>query len=110
MSSEHVIFLSVAGLRPGDVDPQAMPTLYAWAERGALAELVPSFPCVTSPVQATMWTGKPPGEHGVIANGFYDRTRREVEFWVAHNDVITGEQIWDAMRKSRPGSRRAVAS
>ena len=113
MNSEHVIFLSVAGLRPGDIDAKTTPTLHAWAERGALAELVPSFPCVTSPVQATMWTGKPPGEHGVIANGFYDRARDAVAFWMANNDVIAGEQVWDAIRRIRPehhGGRRPLTS
>ena len=57
------------------------PTLFDWATC-ALAELTPTFPCVTSSVQASMWTGVGPDRHGVIANGFYHRDRREVEFWV----------------------------
>jgi hypothetical protein len=99
MSIEHLIFLSVPGLRPRDVDPVTTPTLYAWANQGAMAELSPSFPCVTSPVQASMLTGSPPGTHGVIANGFYHRDRGEVEFWVAPNSVIQGRQTWDILRE-----------
>jgi predicted AlkP superfamily pyrophosphatase or phosphodiesterase len=108
MTTDHLIFFCVAGLRPGDIDKAKTPTLYGWANEGALAVLTPSFPCLTSCVQATMWTGLPPGEHGVIANGFFQRDRREVEFWVAHNDVITGEQIWDAIHAGRGDFTSAV--
>lgn len=108
MSQDHLIFFSVAGLRPGDVDQSNTPTLYDWANRGVLTELTPTFPCVTSCVQASMWTGLPPGRHGVIANGFYHRDRREVEFWVARNDVVEGEQIWEILRAQRPGFASAA--
>ena len=108
MSTDYLIFLSIPGLRPRDVDAATTPTLHGWATGGAMAKLTPTFPCVTSPVQATMWTGKPPGEHGVIANGFFHRDRSEVEFWVAHNDVIQGEQIWETIRRQRPGFTSAV--
>ncbi len=100
MKTPSIIFLSIPALRPGDVAKETTPTLYAWANGGALAELAPSFPCVTSSVQASMWTGTKPDQHGVIANGFYDRDRAEVEFWVARNEVIQGGQIWDALRAS----------
>jgi hypothetical protein len=55
-----------------------------------------------------MLTGTPPGVHGVIANGFYHRDRHLVEFWIGHNDAIVGEQIWDAIRRRRPGFTSAV--
>lgn len=108
MASEHLIFLSVPGLRPGDIDEGAAPTLHGWASRGVLAELAPTFPCVTSPVQASMLTGTAPRDHGVIANGFYYRERSQVEFWVAPNDMVTGEQTWDALRTGAPGPTSAV--
>ncbi len=105
---EHLIFLSVPGLRRTDVDAGRTPTLYAWANRGALAEIAPTFPCVTSCVQASMWTGTPPGQHGVIANGFFHRDRREVEFWVGHNDVVSGEPVWESLCRNRPTCTSAV--
>jgi len=101
MSTKHLTFFSVPGLRTGDIDKTATPTLYEWANQGGIAELTPTFPCVTSCVQAGMMTGTPPRAHGVIANGFYSRERDAVEFWVGRNDVIAGEQIWDALRKRR---------
>jgi predicted AlkP superfamily pyrophosphatase or phosphodiesterase len=55
-----------------------------------------------------MLCGTPPSEHGVIGNGFYNRDRNEIEFWVARNDVIVGEQVWDAMSQHRPEFTSAV--
>ncbi len=90
-----VILLSVPGLSEADL--AQMPALSKLvAER---ASLTPSFPCVTCPVQANMTTGKLPHEHGVIANGFYWRDKREVEMWTAWNECITGPQIWDTLAK-----------
>ncbi len=106
--TNHLIFLSIPGLRSSDISASSTPTLFGWANRGAIAEMIPTFPCVTSTVQATFWTGDDPQAHGVIANGFYDRARHEVEFWVAHNDVIAGDQIWDELRTRRPELTSAV--
>ena len=108
MTTENLILLSVPGLRPQDITPELTPTLFEWARGGAMAELTPTFPCVTSPVQASMWTGAPPGEHGVVANGFYHRDRHEVEFWVGRNGVIAGEQIWDVIAAGDPDITSAV--
>ncbi len=108
MQTENLFFFSVPGLRPADIDKTTTPSLYAWANQGALAELSPTFPCVTSCVQATMLTGTPPRSHGVIANGFFDRDRREVAFWVGKNDRIAGRHIWDLIRDRRRDSVSAV--
>ncbi len=105
--TDHLVFLSIPGLRTKDIDRIATPTLYEWASGGETAELTPPFPCVTSPVQASMMTGLPPGKHGVIANGFLDRDRSEIEFWIARNHVIAGEQVWNAIRKANPSHRSA---
>ncbi len=107
MATEHLIYLSIPGLRPRDVsDVSLAPTLDGWASSGASAELAPSFPCITSPVQASTWTGASPGVHGVIANGFYHRDRRAVEFWVGRNEVVGGRQIWDVLAST--GRKSAV--
>ncbi|MFQ5461626.1 MAG: alkaline phosphatase family protein [Phycisphaerae bacterium] len=108
MATRQLIFLSIPGLRPGDVDAATTPTLFQWAERGTIAELTPTFPCVTSPVQANMLTGCGPSEHGVIANGFYYRERNEVGFWVAHNEIIQRPQTWDVLNRNAPELTSAV--
>ena len=101
---EHVILLSVPGLRAKDL--AAMPNLRALAADEMT--LVPSFPCVTCPVQANMTTGKLPSGHGVVANGFYWRDKRQVEMWTAWNETIAGPQIWDVLHDKRPGTTSAV--
>jgi hypothetical protein len=90
-----VALLSIPGLRPRDM--AAMPNLSATMQAGQQAVLAPSFPCVTCPVQANMTTGKLPRTHGVIANGFYWRDKRQVEMWTAWNDCILAPQIWDLL-------------
>jgi predicted AlkP superfamily pyrophosphatase or phosphodiesterase len=104
--SDHVILLSLPGLRKQDL--AAMPTLARLAGQGDQCELVPSFPCVTCPVQANMTTGATPREHGVVANGFYWRDKREVEMWTAWNECIERPQIWDRLHGHDPAITSAV--
>jgi len=102
----HVALLSVPGLREKDV--QRMKRLRGLAAGGEIAELVPSFPCVTCPVQANMTTGCLPREHGIVANGLYWRDRRQVEMWTAPNDCVRRPQIWDVLHQRRPGLTSAA--
>lgn len=102
----RVVLLSIPGLRECDVT--AMPRLRRLMAGGEIADLSPSFPCVTCPVQANMATGRLPREHGVVGNGFYWRERREVEMWTAANDCIRAPQLWDVLRKQFPGTTSAV--
>jgi predicted AlkP superfamily pyrophosphatase or phosphodiesterase len=102
----HVVLLSVPGLRARDV--AAMPNLARLTAGGDRATLAPSFPCVTCPVQANMTTGHLPIRHGVVANGFYYRDKREVEMWTAWNDCIEKEQIWDILAQHPDGFTSAV--
>jgi hypothetical protein len=104
--SMHIVFLSVPGLR--DKDLAEMPNLSAAVGRGERASLTTSFPAVTWPAQANMLTGKLADEHGVIANGFYWRDRREVEMWTAWNEKIQQPQIWDLLHRHDPQLTSAV--
>ncbi|MGE0610122.1 MAG: alkaline phosphatase family protein [Pirellulales bacterium] len=103
---EFVVLLSIPGLRKQDLS--AMPNLRALAAGGGQATLGPGFPCVTCPVQANMTTGKTPREHGVVANGFYDRDKRQVEMWTAWNECILQPQIWDLLHQRDPEITSAV--
>lgn len=104
--TNHVILLSIPGLRSQDLP--SMPRLSSLCAAGEQAPLVPSFPCVTWPVQANLLTGKLPDAHGVIANGFYWRNEQRVEMWTAWNDKITAPQIWDRMHRRDPSLTSAV--
>ena len=85
-----------------------MPRLQALVANGDCAELAPSFPAVTCPVQANMTTGLTPNEHGVVANGFYRREQLEVEMWTSPNECVQRPQLWDIMH-SHDASLTAAA-
>jgi len=104
--AEYVVLLSVPGLREKDV--AVMPHLRELMAGGQIADLVPSFPCVTCPVQANMTTGKLPNVHGVVANGFYWRDRGQVEMWTSPNECIEKPQIWDLLSHHEAGLTSAV--
>jgi len=104
--AKNVVLLSVPGLREKDV--AAMPIVRELMAGGEIADLVPSFPCVTCPVQANMTTGKLAREHGVVANGFYRRDRREVEMWTAPNECIGEAQLWERLSEHDPALKSAV--
>ncbi len=94
-SDLHVVLLSIPALRSGDVSQ--MSRLAAWASAGGTRALIPCFPCVTCPVQASLTTGVGPEQHGVIANGFYWRDKGHVEMWTSWNEVIQAPQIWERL-------------
>ncbi len=104
--NKKVIFLSVPGLRQQDLS--TMPNLSSLSAGGSHSRIEHSFPCVTWPSQANMLTGKKPAEHGVVANGFYWREKREVEMWTAWNEVIEQPQIWDVLKKQNPDLKTAA--
>ena len=103
---EYVILLSVPGLRGNDL--RLMPRLSSLVEEGDRAELAASFPAITCPVQANLTTGAPPAEHGVVANGSYDRQAHRVEMWTETNACIAAPQIWDLMHRENQSLKSAV--
>jgi predicted AlkP superfamily pyrophosphatase or phosphodiesterase len=90
-----LILLTIPGLREKDV--AMMPQLREMTAAGQIVNLIPSFPCVTCPVQANMTTGRLPSAHGVVANGFYWRQKQQVEMWTSPNDCIERPQVWDLL-------------
>jgi predicted AlkP superfamily pyrophosphatase or phosphodiesterase len=97
-----VVVLDVVGLTPALL-PHA-PRLAALAREGFLVPLEPPLPAVTCSAQASMLTGLLPREHGIVGNGWYFRDLAEVLFWRQSNALVTGEKIWDAARRARPGA------
>lgn len=98
MAHEFVFLVSMPGLRTADLEH--MPRLRDIAAKGASLDIIPTFPCVTSTVQASMLTGRAPQHHGIIGNGFYHRERDAVELWVGRNGQVEGDQIWDSLAAS----------
>jgi predicted AlkP superfamily pyrophosphatase or phosphodiesterase len=80
-----------------------MPKLKAWmAQNTHLATIKPVLPAVTCTAQSTYLTGKPPAEHGVVANGWYFREECEVKFWRQSNKLVQAPKIWDRAREIDP--------
>jgi len=102
----YAVLISIPGLRAADLS--RLPRLSALASGGAVVPLVPSFPCVTCPVQATLTTGVGPERHGVIANGFFWRDTGEVEMWTAWNEKVSAPQIWDRLHEHDAGLTSAA--
>ncbi|SFT33205.1 Predicted pyrophosphatase or phosphodiesterase, AlkP superfamily [Actinopolyspora lacussalsi subsp. righensis] len=98
-----VLLLDVVGLTPRLLEH--MPNLDRIARRGFRAELKTVFPAVTCPVQSSLLTGRHPGDHGIVGNGWFFRDIGEVFFWRQYNGLVRGEKIWQAARERDPGYR-----
>lgn len=98
--------LDIVGLTTALLD-ERMPRLSAFARERPCATFRPAFPAVTTTAQATYLTGRSPGEHGIVGNGWYDREEAEVRFWKQSNHLVHGEKLWEAVRREHPGFRCA---
>ena len=78
------------------------PFLKKYCGSKKLQTIQPMLPAVTTSVQSTYVTGKWPGEHGIVGNGWYDRIECEVKFWKQSNKLVFGEKIWDKAKKQDP--------
>ena len=53
-------------------------------------------------MQATYLTGQRPSAHGIVANGWYQRQLAEVQFWKQSNHLVSGEKLWETIRRTHP--------
>jgi predicted AlkP superfamily pyrophosphatase or phosphodiesterase len=80
----------------------ATPHLAELAERGSAAPMSSVLPALTCSAQATLLTGKLPGEHGVVGNGWMDPHSREVALWRQANGLVQGEKVYETARRRDP--------
>ena len=90
--------LNIVGLSKSLLGPNA-PGITAFAEKHGLQTYAPAFPALTTTAQSSILTGTPPEDHGIVANGWYDRETAEVRFWKQSNHIVHGEKIWDTLRR-----------
>ena len=95
--------LNVVGLTGKLLDSGNLPRLAAFARDGTRLTVRPAFPAVTCTAQATYLTGLPPSGHGIVGNGWYDRSLAEVQFWKQSNRLVAGRKLWEDLRMERPG-------
>jgi hypothetical protein len=83
------------------------PRLSALARTGWQRPLREIVPAVTCTAQATLLTGKPASEHGIVGNGWLFRDTGEVRFWQQSNRLIQGEPVYvTARRRAAERGRR----
>lgn len=94
--------INLVGLSKSLLGPN-MPGLTRFSEKSGMQSYKPAFPAVTCTAQSSIVTGTSPGQHGVVANGWYDRENAEVRFWKQSNHIVRGEKLWDKLRREIPG-------
>lgn len=99
--------VNVAALSPREVTPENTPNLWNLAQKGSMSALEAPEPALTCPSHATMVTGLPPKEHGIIGNGWYDPEHAKVLNWGRSDNLVAGEKIWEALSRRAPNSRTA---
>ncbi len=95
---QRTAVLNVVGLTTRLVS-DATPNIRAFLERNQIARIEPVVPAVTCTAQSTYLTGRLPRDHGVVANGWYDREYDEHRFWKQSNHLVQGEKLWEALRR-----------
>ena len=100
-----LILLNAVGLTPRFL-PFA-PRLQALAHAGWMRPLREVLPAVTCTAQATLLTGHPPQEHGIVANGWLWRDTGEVRFWQQSNRLIQKTPLYLTARQRAAERGRA---
>lgn len=78
------------------------PFLSEYVKSRHTTPIKPVLPAVTTTSQSCYVTGKWPSEHGIVANGWYDREDAEMKFWKQSNKLVKAEKIWDAAKRQDP--------
>ena len=105
-STAPVVMLSLDGFRHDYLQRGYSPNLQKLASTGLAASgLIPAFPTSTFPNHYSIVTGLYPGNHGIIGNTFYDRSRAATYRMtnpraVADGRWYFGEPLWIAVEKS----------
>ena len=97
MSPPPVVVVNAVGLT-GRLLGHA-PRFRALAEAGWSRPLKEVTPAVTCTAQASLLTGRPPQDHGIVGNGWLFRDTREVRFWQQSSALIQAEPVYTTARR-----------
>jgi predicted AlkP superfamily pyrophosphatase or phosphodiesterase len=98
---KKTVVIDVVGLSASLIGEHT-PFLKNYLANRNLCTIDPMLPAVTTSVQSTYLTGKWPSEHGIVGNGWYDRTDCEIKFWKQSNKLVQAEKIWEKAKKIDP--------
>jgi predicted AlkP superfamily pyrophosphatase or phosphodiesterase len=98
---KRTVVINVVGLTESLIGEHT-PLISAFRNRHQLAHVKPAFPAVTCTAQSDYVTGARASEHGIVANGWYNRELAEVQFWKQSNHVVQRPKIWDELKRLDP--------
>lgn len=90
--------INVVGLTESLIGDRT-PAISAFRGRHQLAHITPAFPAVTCTAQSDYLTGTRASDHGIVANGWYNRELAEVQFWKQSNHLVQRPKIWDELKR-----------
>jgi predicted AlkP superfamily pyrophosphatase or phosphodiesterase len=96
--TKPLVVVNVVGLTHDHIGANT-PHIQRLAQEGFARPLGTVLPAVTCSAQATMLTGLPPRDHGIVGNGWYFRDLAEVLFWRQSNHLVHGERLYQAGRR-----------
>ena len=100
---QRTAVINIVGLTEALLGPDS-PHLSRFIARGKMAAIRPVLPAVTCTAQSTYLTGLTPAKHGIVGNGWYDRSLAEVQFWKQSNHLVHGRKVWEALREQDPAA------
>ena len=95
------VVIDVVGLSSAVIGEHT-PFLADYIKNAHVSRIRPHLPAVTTSMQTTYLTGKWPSQHGIVGNGWYDRTDSEVKFWKQSNKLVQEESVWDVAKRKDP--------
>ena len=93
--------INIVGLTPGLIGENT-PNIAAYARENWQSSIKPSFPALTCTAQSDYLTGTSPAQHGIVGNGWYNRSYSEVHFWKQSNHLVEAPKLWDALKSADP--------
>ena len=98
---KRLVVINAVGLCEANLGVHT-PRISAYRDRTSATLVKPAFPALTCTAQSNYVTGKTPTEHGIVANGWYNREMAEVHFWKQANANVHSEKIWDVLKRQNP--------
>src|SRR6266576_849396 len=98
---QRTAVINVVGLTESLIGP-ATPNISQFLREDTKANIIPAFPAVTCTAQSNYLTGATPAQHGIVANGWYNRELAEVQFWKQSNHIVQARKTWEELRALDP--------
>lgn len=98
---KKTVVIDVVGLSSNLIGEHT-PFIQHYLKTHLIRHIKPMLPAVTTAVQSTYLTGKNATQHGIVGNGWYDRTDAEVKFWKQSNKLVQQPKIWDKAKAIDP--------